>query len=354
MITFPQREKVCAWVDEARAAGARLAKIVAVLGLSLRTLQRWREDGALKADGRTSRQWTPPNKLSQTERERVLSVANSTEFAACTPSHIVPVLAERGEYVASESTFYRVLRQARQLAHRQRSQMPRKRRQPTPLKANAPGQVVSWDITWLPTTVKGQFLYLYLFMDVYSRKIVAWQVHEYESNELAAELIEELVRTERIGRDQMVLHADNGGPMTGATMLATLQTLGVMPSFSRPRVSNDNPYSESLFKTLKYHRLYPASPFAELGQARTWVAQFVSWYNHEHRHSAIRYVTPHERHSGAEHAILRRRHTTYIAARKRHPQRWSGQTRNWSPIQSVYLNPGKSTAAKRRDKTTAA
>jgi putative transposase len=191
----------------------------------------------------------------------------------------------------------------------------------------------------VPTAVKGVFLYLYLFMDVYSRKIVGWQVYERESSEWAADIVRDIVQREGITRQQVTLHSDNGGPMKGATMLATLQALGILPSFSRPAVSNDNPYSEALFKTLKYRPDYPAHPFTELNQARRWVAGFVDWYNHEHRHSAIQFVTPDQRHSGQDRAILKRRKAAYEAAKKRRPERWRGKTRNWEPVLEVYLNP---------------
>ncbi len=144
---------------------------------------------------------------------------------------------------------------------------------------------------------------------------------------------------ENIAPNQVVLHSDNGSPMKGATMLATLQALGVAPSFSRPAVSNDNPYSESLFKTLKYRPDYPHQAFESLLAARRWVGTFVQWYNHEHRHSAINFVTPAERHNGLDSALLQKRVTLYEAAKSRCPERWSGATRNWQPVRVVYLNP---------------
>jgi transposase InsO family protein len=266
-------------------------------------------------------------------------MANSDEFGALSPNQIVPVLAERGQYLASESTFYRILRAANQLQHRQASRPAKPPQQPKALTATAPNQLYSWDITYLPTTIRGVFFYLYLFMDVYSRKIVGWQVYECESSDWAAEIVRDIVCREGISRDQVTLHSDNGGPMKGATMLATLQALGILPSFSRPAVSNDNPYSEALFKTLKYRPEYPAKPFADLNQARLWVTGFVAWYNHQHRHSAIQYVTPHQRHSGQEVTILQQRQQVYEAAKKRHPERWQGKTRSWDPVTVVYLNP---------------
>ena len=181
-------------------------------------------------------------------------------------------------------------------------------------------------------------------MDIYSRKIVGWQIHDVESSALASEVMRDICERENIAPNQVVLHSDNGSPMKGATMLATLQALGVMPSFSRPAVSNDNPYSESLFKTLKYRPAYPRRSFADLGIARQWVSTFVHWYNHEHRHSAIRFVTPAQRHAGQDGALLRKRIDVYEAAKASNPERWSGATRNWQPILIVLLNPDQQIA----------
>lgn len=255
------------------------------------------------------------------------------------PSQIVPRLADRGQYLASESTFYRVLRAEHQLTHRRAERPAHPRAKPRALRATAPNRLYTWDITYLPTPVRGIYFYLYLFLDVFSRKIVGWQVYEEESALLAGEVMRDLCRREHIAPDQVVLHADNGGPMKGATMLATLQALGVMPSFSRPAVSNDNPYSESLFRTLKYRPAYPSQSFASLSLARQWVTDFVQWYNHEHRHSAIGFVTPAQRHAGLDTALLRNRTNVYEAAKRRCPQRWSGATRNWQPFAVVHLNP---------------
>jgi transposase InsO family protein len=160
-------------------------------------------------------------------------------------------------------------------------------------------------------------------------------------------LIGKVCLAEGIHQDGLVLHADNGGPMKGATMLATLQKLGVVPSFSRPSVSDDNPYSESLFRTLKYVPAYPSKPFESIETARRWVHGFVQWYNNEHRHSAIRYVTPNQRHRGADRKLLKQREAVYEAARQRNPERWSGKTRNWNPVKEVWLNPPKENQAEK-------
>jgi putative transposase len=178
---------------------------------------------------------------------------------------------------------------------------------------------------------------LYMFVDVWSRKIVGHEVHSEESAQLAAELIQAICITQGIDPN-LVLHADNGGPMRGSTMVATLERLGVLPSFSRPHVSDDNPYSEALFRTLKYRPSYPNKPFGSLEHARTWVRDFVCWYNEKHLHSAIRFVTPSDRHDGRDKSKLAKRQRVYEAAKARKPLRWSGATRNWQAPPVVWLN----------------
>lgn len=338
MTSLAERGKIMALVSEAIVAGARQDRACAAICLSRRTLQRWQHDQSC-GDQRPVRLQAPKNKLNPLERERLLAVANSAEFGHLPPSQIVPRLADRGQYLASESTFYRVLRAEGQCQHRGAERPAQKRHKPRALCATAPDQLFSWDITYLPTPVKGVFFYLYLFMDIFSRKVVGWQVYEAESSELASEVMRDICGRESILPNQVVLHSDNGSPMKGATMLATLQALGVMPSFSRPAVSNDNPYSESLFKTLKYRPTYPRRPFADILAARQWIGTFVHWYNEEHRHSAIAFVTPSERHAGRDAALLRKRAEVYKAAKEKHPERWSGATRNWQPVLVVHLNP---------------
>jgi putative transposase len=338
MTVLPERLTVMALVAEAVGAGARQDRACAAISLSERTLQRWQRD-VLRGDRRPARVQAPNNRLSALERARLLAVANSDEFANVPPSQIVPRLADQGVYLASESTFYRVLKAHNQLGHRGAERPAQARHKPRALAANAPGQLYSWDITYLPTPVKGIYFYLYLFMDIFSRKIVGWQIYDVESSELAGEVVRDICQRENIAPEQVVLHSDNGSPMKGATMLATLQALGVMPSFSRPSVSNDNPYSESLFKTLKYRPAYPRKAFDSLLAARQWVGSFVHWYNHEHRHSAIRFVTPAQRHAGMDAALLGKRAEVYQEAKMAHPERWSGDTRNWNLVAIVHLNP---------------
>jgi putative transposase len=339
MSTLPQRASVTDLVAEAVVGGARLAHACEVLGFSERTFQRWQLGQQDAPDGRTQRHEAPVHKLSALERATLLAVANSAEFGHLPPSQIVPRLADQQRYIASESTFYRVLRAENQLAHRRPECVAHKRSKPRAVCASEPDQLFSWDITYLPTTVHGIYLYLYLFVDVFSRKIVAWQIYAEESSDNASELMKDLCRREQITPGQLILHCDNGSSMKGATMLATLQALGVTASLSRPAVSNDNPYSESLFKTLKYRPAYPVRPFADIAAARSWATTLIQWYNHEHRHSAIRFVTPSQRHAGVDQAILQQRSALYATARAKNPLRWKRSTRNWRRIDIVYLNP---------------
>jgi putative transposase len=315
-------------IAEAIQGVARLARACAVLGFSERTLQRWQRRSDSGADGRSVRHEAPAHKLSSSERAVLLAVANSAEFGHLPPSQIVPRLADQQRYIGSESTFYRVLRAANQLRHRRLERVAQPRCKPRAVAATQPNQLCSWDITYLPTLVHGLYFYLYVFVDIFSRKIVAWQVYAEESSANASEVVRDLCRREQISSEQLILHSDNGSPMKGVTMLATLQTLGVMASLSRPAVSNDNPYSESLFKTLKYRPAYPLEPFVNLAAARSWVTILVQWYNHEHRHSAIRFVTPAQRHAGLDQAILRQRSAVYETARAQNPLRWKRSTRN--------------------------
>ena len=331
------RVETLSLIDEAVGAGCRLDKACAELGVDPRTTQRWRLQAG-GVDGRRGPKSSPKQKLSAVERAKVLACANLPEFRNLSPKQIVPRLADRGEYVASESTFYRVLREAGQLAHRG-AVKPRSGRRPEEIIATGPNQVWSWDITYLRGPIRGKFYYLYLFVDVWSRRIMKAVVREEESSEAAAEMITEACLEHGIERNRLTLHSDNGAPMKGATMLATMQALGVIPSFSRPSVSDDNPYSEALFRTLKYVPNYPRQPFDSVDAAWAWVERFVDWYNTEHKHSAIGFVAPDQRHRGRDIELFAARRAVYEEARRRHPARWSRRTRHWDAPAEVALNP---------------
>ena len=332
-----ERELIVAAVEEARAKGARLHAACSVAGISGRTVERWKKGPAL--DLRCGPKHAPANALSSAEVATVLEVLRSPENAAVSPKQLVPRLADAGIYLASESTMYRLKRRHGLRTTRRPAERSGVTRSTTTHAATGPNQVWSWDITWLPTTIRGRFLYLYVVIDVWSRRVVGWAEHERESADHAAALIRNICAETGVDSAGLVLHSDNGKPMRGSTVLAMLQWLGIVPSFSRPHVSNDNPYSESLFRTLKQTPAYPSLPFASAGTARAWVARFVAWYNTEHRHSGIRYVTPDQRHRGEDQSILARRAEVYEAARRRRPGRWSRRTRDWTPIFAVMLNP---------------
>lgn len=340
MISAPDRRQALELIEEAHRAGARLAPACAELGIDVRTYQRWSRDGELAVDGRPGAvRPEPANKLSAEERAQVLALCHQPAYASLPPGQIVPRLADEGVYIASEASFYRILREANEQHHRGRQRAPRPPAEPPRLVARAPNQVWTWDISWLPGPAKGLFFYLYVIVDLYSRKIVGWEVYECELADYAAEVVRRAVLAERCIDQPLVLHADNGSPMKGETLLATLYRLGIVTSYSRPRTSNDNPYSEALFRTCKYCPSYPVNGFATLDEARAWVQRFVNGYNHDHRHSGIRFVTPVQRHQGQDHAILAQRQAVYEHARACHPERWSGNTRNWDPITEVWLNP---------------
>lgn len=304
------------------------------MDINEKTFLRWK---GTTQDKRKGPKTEPANKLRKEEVEEIIKVSTSNKFMDLAPSQIVPSLADEGKYLGSESTFYRILKIHSLMSHRGKSKEKTQRR-PLPLVATGPNQIYSWDITYMKGPIKGQFYYLYMFMDIWSRKIVGQEVHENEDMIKSSKLIEKICKAEGIEKWQLVLHADNGGAMKGVTMLATLQKLGVVPSFSRARVSDDNPYSESLFKTLKYSKAYPSKAFASLEKAKTWVDGFTDWYNCEHLHSGIKFTSPNDRHTGKDIEILNKRKKVYDEAKRKNPNRWSSETRNWKREEKVYLN----------------
>jgi putative transposase len=339
MILDADRQHAVILIDEAVISGAACYKACNELALSVRTYERWVRNGSVKFDGRPGAQRPEPsNKLSEAERQGIISIANSEKYGSLPPSQIVPSLADEGRYIASESTFYRVL-------HKHKLQNKRGRSQQSALKkatthtATGPNQLWCWDITWLPGPAKGVYYYLYLILDIYSRKIVGWEIHTHESAENASILVRKTHLKEQVGLQPLVLHSDNGSPMKGASLMATLDHLGVASSYSRPRVSNDNAYAESIFRTCKYRPNYPYKGFLTLANARKWVLEFVHWYNVRHHHSGIKFMTPEQRHKGDDKKVTVQRTAIYEAAKNKHPERWSGKTRNWEIPQEVHLNP---------------
>jgi len=337
-------------IDEAVQAGASRTSACVVLGVSVRSAQRWKHK---PEDARTtSCRPCPPNKFSAIERQALLDVACRADFASLTPHQIVPKLADEGIYLGSESTFYRVLKAEKLSGRRGRASVSR-RRAPTTHRADGPNQLWCWDITWMPTTIRGRYFYWYMMKDVYSRMLVANEVWEVESGEQASALLTKACLIEGTEDRPLVLHSDNGSVMKGALMRATMTELGVQSSFSRPRVSNDNAYAEALFRTAKYCPMWPERPFDTLDEARVWVQEFVAWYNNEHCHSGLKYVTPRQRHSGQADELLTKRRVVYEQAKAKNPTRWSGDTRDWQLAGSVYLNPERAEQSATRYKEAA-
>lgn len=325
-------------IVEAHAAGARLQPACEVIGVGVRTFQRWRDVGS--EDRRLNASRRIVRKLSDDERDHIVEVCCMPEYANVSPYAIYADLLDKGIYLASVSTMYRILRERNLLHHRGESRPPQRRAKPPELKATGPNQVWSWDITYLPTRVNGIFLYAYVLIDVWSRKIVGWEIHSEESEAHARDFFRRVAAANDV--HGVRLHADNGNPMKGVTILVLFFSLGILPSYSRPRVSNDNPFSESLFKTLKYRPGYPRR-FRDLIHARRWFADFADWYNTEHRHSGIGYITPDDRHHGRTTAIMAQRNDVLAAARRENPERWPNGQMKWDEYPVVYLNPDPTT-----------
>lgn len=322
-------------IGEAVESGARAYKACEVVGISTSTYRRWKQ----ATDHTDRRRGSPKHvhrRLSEAEQDEVVAVCCQPRFANLTPYAIYASLLDEGIYLASVSTMYRLLRERGLLHHRSESRPGTRPARPPELKATGPNQVWSWDITYLPTRVRGIFLFAYVLMDVWSRKIVAWEIHTEESEAHAKDFFARVAARDKV--KGVHLHADNGNPMKGVTVLVLFFSLGIIPSYSRPRVSNDNPYSEALFKTLKYTPGYPKR-FTNMTHAREWFAEFVHWYNTQHRHSGIGYVTPEDRHSERASAIMRKRNRVLALARSHRPERWPNGQMHWDEHPIVYLNP---------------
>lgn len=340
------RKALIELVDEAVNAGARQQKACDVIGVSERTLQRWRTepDGT---DGRQGPKTAPAHRLTEAEKGRIVKIANLPEYRNLTPEQIIADLAAKGEFVCSERSLRRILKARDLAAYRSRVKAPKKSTRPRQYVADGPLRVLSWDITYLRNmTVRGGFFYLYLFIDVWSRKVVGHEVHDKQDMDLSSALLRRMCQQNGIEPGRCVLHADNGAPMRGSTMLATMDSLGITRSFSRPSVSDDNAYVESFFRHLKYVPSYPSKGFASLEEARAWVDSFVAWYNTRHLHSGIGYVTPQERHTGADIEILETRRRVYEEARRRNPRRWTTKPRAWEWMATVTFNPERTVEVK--------
>lgn len=283
----------------------------------------------------------PPRKLDMPERGAVLEVLNSERFADQAPAQVHATLLEQGQYLCSVRTMYRVLEE-NQLVKERRNQLNRPHYTKPELLANAPNELWSWDITKLKGPAKWNYYYLYVILDVFSRYVVGWMLAERESAQLAKRLIAETCDKEHIPADQLTLHADRGSSMKSKLVAQLLADLSVTKTHSRPSVSNDNPYSESQFKTMKYRPDFPQR-FGSQQDALAFCRRFFDWYNNEHHHSALRFLTPAQVHRGEAETILARRQTTLDAAHAAHPERFpNGAPRVPGLPREVWINPPQS------------
>ena len=342
MISDSNRQHIISLINEHTKIGGNIKTACNILGINESTYYRWKKqinNTGITCDLRPSAiHPEPKNKLSPDEKSLILTTLNNPEFADLSPNQVVPILADRGIYIASESSCYRILKENNQSHHRGRSKPPVHRDPPSHV-AHAPNQVWTWDITYLNGPIKGQFFFLYMIIDIFSRFIVGWEVWPDQTADHAKSLISKASLAEHISCGTLILHSDNGSPMKASSMLAKLQDLGIQPSFSRPHVSNDNPFSESLFKTCKYRPNFLNDGFPSLEEARNWCSAFVRWYNFHHHHSGIKFLRPDQRHFSLEAEVTKQRQAVYLAAKNAHPERWNSRnTRNWEAPSEVFLN----------------
>lgn len=282
----------------------------------------------------------PPRTLSRIEQEQVRAVLNSERFQDCAPREVYATLLDELIYLCSWRTMYRLL--AKEDAVRERRNQLRHPAYAKPeLLATRPNQTWSWDITKLRGPKTWTYFYLYVILDVYSRCVVGWLLAERESEDLAQELIRETCAKHQIRPGQLTLHADNGSAMIAKSVAQLLIDLDVVKSHSRPHVSDDNPFSEAQFKTLKYRPDYP-DRFGSLAAARAWAQAFFAWYNHEHHHTGLGLLTPAVVHAGQAEVVRQQRQATLQAAYEKHPDRFvKGAPTAAALPEAVWINPPK-------------
>jgi putative transposase len=317
------------------ASGVSVLALCVALGLARSTFYRRKKPAqVVLAKSRPS----PSRALKPEERQEALDVLHSDRFVDRSPTEVFYTLLEEDQYICSPRTMYRILAANREIRER-RNQLRHPAYVKPELMATRPNQVWSWDITKLKSVHKWVYYYLFVILDIYSRYVVAWMVAEHENAKLAKRLISEAYDKQGVQPDTLVLHSDRGSPMKAKTTAQLLGELGVDPSFSRPRVSNDNPYSESHFKTCKYHPGFP-NRFGSIEDALSNCRLLFPWYNNEHRHSHLAYLTPHQVHYGLAEEALDRQHRVKLAAYHAHPERFvAGQPKRGMLPEAVWINP---------------
>jgi putative transposase len=311
------------------------------LGLPRATLYRRRQ--AVRPKGERAARVKPPRALLPEERSEVLEILHSERFADQSPSEVQATLLEEGRYLCSERTMYRILTESDEVRER-RNQLRHPQYTKPELMATRPNQVWSWDITKLKGPAKWTYFYLYVLLDIFSRYVVGWMVAESESAELSRRLIEESCLKQGIPEGQLTIHADRGSPMVSKTLALLLVDLGIEKTHSRPRVSNDNPYSEAQFKTLKYRPGFPER-FGSVQHARDVCRELLTWYNEEHHHSGLSLLTPLVVHHGRVDEVFDARHRARLAAYAERPERFvNGPPRRECLARAVWINrPEKTT-----------
>lgn len=338
------RQEAVELIKEASAAGARIHKACEALEISTSTFERWRRGEVF--DNRRDCSKVVARKLSKDEELKILEISCSHEYKDDNPYKIHASLLSKGIYIASISSFYRVLKKNSLIHHRGNTRPGTSHSKPPERVATGPNQVWCWDITWLPTNVRGLFYYSYVIIDIWDRSIVKWAIHDREDDCLSKELFDAALKENNY--PDVFVHSDNGNPMKGISLLALFYELGICNSYSRPRVSDDNPFIESWFKTLKYHVSYPGK-FKTLPIARKWFSTFVDFYNTSHSHSGLNFITPMQMRNGDYKEIAIKRNETMKKAYKRNPLRWSKNVKMLPKEHVVYLNPTSETRVKIKD-----
>ena len=328
-------------IIEANTNGARIFKACKALEISVSTFERWRKGKIV--DSRKGSFKKVSRKLTKEEEAEIIAICCSKEYKDSNPYKIHASLLDKNVYIASIRSFYRILEKKNLLHHRGNTKPGQKHNAPPEKEATGPNQVWCWDITYLPTDIRGLFYYAYVIIDIWDRSIVKWNIHDREDDTLSNELFQQALRDNNY--PDVSIHSDNGNPMKGISLMTLFYDLGICNSYSRPRVSNDNPFIESWFKTLKYSVSYPKK-FSTLQDSRKWFAQFVDSYNTTHSHSGLHFITPYDIRHGKYKSIVKNRNAVMLEARKKNPGRWSNNVKQLPEKHVVYLNPSANTRLK--------
>lgn len=328
-------------IERAETLGAAVGVSKACQALGLPRSRLYRERAAERETEPTvSAPRTHPRALNPAEKSKVRETLNSERFQDQAPREVYATLLDEGEYLCHWRTMYRILDEFAEVRER-RNQLTHPNYQKPELLATGPNQVWSWDITKLLGPVKWTYYYLYVILDIYSRYVVGWMIAPQESASLARELVQQTYEKQGVQADQLTLHADRGSPMIAKSMAMLLADLGVTKSHSRPHISDDNPFSEAQFKTLKYRPDYPKRFGCQM-DARRWARDFFGWYNHEHHHSAIGLLTPADVHSGQATQVLWERQLVLQLAYQKTPERFvKGLPMPAQLPEAVWINPPK-------------